>query len=243
MDWDEEIQGCYAEQEDDGFNIRPIQLGADVEEEPQEPAELFDNPNINHWMDQGFHIGMVQAADSADVYFRCCFNCLKEWLWWWECTKLPLLPELQEILNREVLNQRADAGGKGGCAPPRRKGLAGRPTKDHLSKTPSKETLTKHFLLLLEPGCAVPLGRAWEAWWALVDRNHTWVLLETGARVNSVTPGYVSWHKLKVGSIVAMDHSMNLISPLVRVGGKAQALGYVLIWVQVEGVPIMNKIK
>ena len=50
------------EPEDDGYVMRPVQLGAEPEEEYEqdEPAE---DPDINHWMDQGFHIGMVQAAD------------------------------------------------------------------------------------------------------------------------------------------------------------------------------------
>ena len=63
------------------------------------------DPNINAWMDQGFHCGMVQATDGADARFRCCFNCLEEGHRWRECKKTPLLPELQEILDREALNR------------------------------------------------------------------------------------------------------------------------------------------
>ena len=66
------------------------------------------------------------------------------------------------------------------------------------------------------------------------------VLLDNGTRVNSVTPAYVRQHKLKVGSIEALDHSMNPYSQrvlLVDVGRKARPLGYVVIHIQVEGVP------
>ena len=42
--------------------------------------------------------------------------------------------------------------------------------------------------------------------WALVDGVRTRVLLDNGARV---TPAYIHQHKLKVGSIEALDHSMN----------------------------------
>ena len=45
---------------------------------------------------------------------------------------------------------------------------------------------------------------------------------------------------MKVGSIAALDHSQNPFGrcvPLVGVGGHARTLGYVLIRVQVEGVP------
>ena len=65
-------------------------------------------------------------------------------------------------------------------------------------------------------------------------------MLDTGARVNLVTPAYVRRHKMKVGSISALDHSLNPFGrrvPLVGVGGRARTLGYVLIRVQVEGVP------
>ena len=45
---------------------------------------------------------------------------------------------------------------------------------------------------------------------------------------------------MKVGSIEALDQSMNPYGqrvPLVGVGGKARPLGYVVICIQVEGVP------
>ena len=45
---------------------------------------------------------------------------------------------------------------------------------------------------------------------------------------------------MKVGSIAALDHSLNPFGrrvPLVGVGGHARTLGYMLIQVQVEGVP------
>ena len=76
--------------------------------------------------------------------------------------------------------------------------------------------------------------------WAQIDGRCTRVLLDTGARVNSVTPAYVRKHKLKVVSVSALDHSLNPFGkriPLVRVGGHTRTLGYVLIQVQVEGVP------
>ena len=109
------------EQEEEGYSMCPVQLGVEPEEE-YEQEDQFDDPDINHWMDQGFHIGMVQAADSADARFGCCFNCLEEGHQWRECTKLPLLPELQEILDREALNQKGGIGGNGGRAPQPKKG-------------------------------------------------------------------------------------------------------------------------
>ena len=86
------------EHEEEGYAMRPVQLGAKPEEE-YDQEEQFEDPDINHWMDQGFYIGMVQAADCTDARFGHCFNCLEEGHRWRECTKLPLLPELQEILD------------------------------------------------------------------------------------------------------------------------------------------------
>ena len=64
------------------------------------------DPNVTAWMDQGFHCGMTQAADGADARFGCSFNCLEEGHRWRECKNTPLLPELQEILDREALNRK-----------------------------------------------------------------------------------------------------------------------------------------
>ena len=63
------------------------------------------DPNVTAWMDQGFHCSMTQAVDRADTQFRCCFNCL-EGHRWRDCKNTLLLPELQEILDREVLNRK-----------------------------------------------------------------------------------------------------------------------------------------
>ena len=76
------------------------------------------DPNVNTWMDQGFHCGMVQATDRVDTQFGHCFNCLEEGHQWRDCKKTPLLPELQDILDREALNRMRGAGSKGGRAPP-----------------------------------------------------------------------------------------------------------------------------
>ena len=49
---------------------------------------------------------------------------------------------------------------------------------------------------------------------------------------------------MKVGSVSALDHSLNPFGrrvKLVGVGGRACTLGYVLIRVQVEGVPCYDE--
>ena len=90
----------------DGYVIHPVQLDAepmDIQSDTEDP--MLDQ-NVCAWMDQGFHCGMTQAADGADACFGCCFNCLEEGHRWRECKNTPLLPELQEILDREALNSK-----------------------------------------------------------------------------------------------------------------------------------------
>ena len=94
-----------------------MQLDAEPVDNQSDTDSLMLDPNVTAWMDQGFHCGMVQAADGVDAHFGCSFNCLEEGHRWRDCKKTPLLPELQEILDREVLNRMGGAGNKGGCAP------------------------------------------------------------------------------------------------------------------------------
>ena len=59
-------------------------------------------------------------------------------------------------------------------------------------------------------------------------------LLDNGAQVNTITPMYVSKHSLQVGPIT------NLMGSKVACVGLGNAytgpLGYMVIWVQVDGV-------
>ena len=115
------VRPVQMEQEDDGYTTQPVYLGAEPDEE-YDHEDQYEDPDLNHWVDQGFYNGMVQAADTADVRFGRCFNCLEEGHRWRDCTKLPLLPELQGILDREALNQKGGTGGKGVRAPQPKKG-------------------------------------------------------------------------------------------------------------------------
>ena len=64
--------------EEDGYTFHPVQLGAEsLEDQPDTDDPMLD-PEVNAWMDEGFHVGMVQAADGADAHFGHCFNCLEE---------------------------------------------------------------------------------------------------------------------------------------------------------------------
>ena len=90
---------------EDGYVVHPVQLGAEPEDDQSDTQNPVLDQNVTAWMDQGFHCGMVQAADMVDACFRCCFNCLEEGHQLRDCKKTPLLPELQDILDREALNR------------------------------------------------------------------------------------------------------------------------------------------
>ena len=67
------------------------------------------------------------------------------------------------------------------------------------------------------------------------------MLVDNGARVNSVMPAYVCRHRLGVCPISELDHSLNPFwdrIPLVRLGGgHVEPVGFTLMRVQIEGLP------
>ena len=67
------------------------------------------------------------------------------------------------------------------------------------------------------------------------------MLVDNGARVNSVTPAYVHEHKLGVRPISELDHTLNSFQdriPLVGLGGGwVEPLGFTLMRVQIEDMP------
>ena len=77
--------------------------------------------------------------------------------------------------------------------------------------------------------------------WAILDGVRTWVLVNNGARVNSVMPAYVHQHGLGVRPISELNHSLNPFRdhiPLVGLsGGHVEPAGFTLMRVQIEGMP------
>ena len=59
-------------------------------------------------------------------------------------------------------------------------------------------------------------------------------LLDNGAQVNTITPRYVDKHSLQVGPITDLMGSR--VTCLGLGNAYTQPLGYVVIWVQVDGV-------
>ena len=143
---------------EDRYVIRPVQLDTEPMDDQSDTESPMLDPNVTAWMDQGFHCGMTQAMDRADTHFGCCFNCLEEGHRWRDCKNTLLLPELQEILDREVLNRKGGTGYKGGHAPvnPRNgKGKVATRPNPH-----SKIRIRGNSLPLLEPGHLIPLAKS-----------------------------------------------------------------------------------
>ena len=72
--------------------------------------------------------------------------------------------------------------------------------------------------------------------YAIIDGRWEWVLIDSGVQSNAMTPAYVKQHKMKVQLV--HDLKMHPTSiPISGIGGHRAAFGYVIINIQVEGIP------
>ena len=72
--------------------------------------------------------------------------------------------------------------------------------------------------------------------YAIIDGRWEWVLIDSRVWSNTVTPAYVKEHKMKVQPVHDLALHPTLI-PISSIGGHRAALGYVIINIQVEGIP------
>ena len=118
-----------AEKRNDGYTVCPAQLDADPTEAVPEvdPVPLTDTlDTLKTWYNDGFLIGLRQAAEVSELRHGRCFNCQKEGHRWRQC-KEPFSPELQEVSNQQdreredrkkrALNPRGGMRMKGGHTP------------------------------------------------------------------------------------------------------------------------------
>ena len=90
-----------------GYTVRPAQLDAAPAEEVPEinPLPLGDTlDTLESWYNDGFLIGLRQAAEISEHRHGRCFNCQKEGHCWCQC-KETLSPELQELFDRQDREQ------------------------------------------------------------------------------------------------------------------------------------------
>ena len=72
--------------------------------------------------------------------------------------------------------------------------------------------------------------------YAIIDGRRERVLINSGAQSNAMAPAYVKQHKMKVRLVHDLTMHPTLI-PISGIGGHMAALRYVIINVQVEGIP------
>ena len=72
--------------------------------------------------------------------------------------------------------------------------------------------------------------------YAIIDGQWEQVLINSGVRSNAMTPAYMKEHKMRVQPVHNLALHPTLI-PISSIGGHAAALRYVIINVQVEGIP------
>ena len=92
---------------------------------------------LESWYNDGFLIGMCEAAEISELWHGRCFNCQKEGHRWCQCKDI-LSPELQELSNQQdrereerkkkALNPQGGMGMKGSHAPTPLAGISLAPT-------------------------------------------------------------------------------------------------------------------
>ena len=124
-----------ANKRNDGYTVCPAQLdAAPAKVVPEiDPPLLGDTVDaLETWYNDGFLIGLCQAAEISEHRSGRCFNCQKEGHRWRQC-KETLSPELQELSNQQeerkkkALNPRGGIGMKGGHAPTPSAGISQAP--------------------------------------------------------------------------------------------------------------------
>ena len=203
------------------------------------PGQLPFGKDPEEAYDEGYYIGVVNTADEMSQRLHLCYNCGLAGHYWADCTE-PLSGSLKlakERLNRGIrekqenpLNPNRGAGGKGACTPP---GDAGQgPELNSSQPTPSaywNEDARMCWLYLANIGTAILNGCL------------TTVLVDSGARMNCVTPEFVKVRGLVAGSIQDLNNHSRRI-PINGAGGKhTKPLGYMMIRVQIPQIPSYNE--
>ena len=180
----------------------------------------YDNPiqdgndaELTFYME--VYAAAVRMADDTEWQENHCFNCKEKGHFWCQCTK-PLKEEFQWLVDHP--KQRDNELNK--------KGGGYSTTVNNNTKHPPywNDNPRAHWLGPLNVGYAI-INEWWER-----------VLIDSGVRTNVVTPDYAKEHKLRVGVINELALHPTLL-PISGIGGHMAALSYVIINVQIEGIP------
>ena len=76
--------------------------------------------------------------------------------------------------------------------------------------------------------------------YAYIDGHQERVLINSGARCNAVSPEYAKACKMRVGLVHKLATSPQEI-PIQGIAGNTNALGYVVINIQIGGIPSYNE--
>ena len=181
------------------------------------------------------YIGIAKMADDDNKPTGTCFNCKECGHMWRQCP-LALRDDLQRTKDREgldhrCLNRYGEGVAKGRSSFPKgdwRKGAGvnfGPPvdnshTISYWNNDPRSRWLGP-----------TNLG------YALINGNETRVLVDTGARMNTVTPAYVKERELPVCPLVQLAGNPKSL-PIQGIGRtRTGAIGYIVFHVRVEGIP------
>ena len=224
-----------------GFIARPanVEPYSDIPQDSGPDTGVLSN-DPEEASDAGYYIGVINTADEMSQHLRLCFNCGRGGHYWADCTE-PLKESLKlakERVNREIrdkqdrqLNPNGGTGGKGARAPPTNFGpsqCGQGPELNSSRPTPSvywNEDARMRWLYPANIGTAIINGQL------------TTVLVDSGARMNVVTPEFVKARGLEAGSIQDLNNHAGRI-PINGAGGKrTEPLGYMVIQVQIQNAP------
>ena len=209
------------------FTKKPAVCLAQLEEEGADDGEdpESNDPDGIEGVTDKFMVWLARAVKDAQTDEKCCYHCSSPEHFICNC------PHMQAARDKKQLNGKEGMAMVKGAWPPLKSTNVGHnepPTGGSKGVESSSQTP------FLNPD---PFQR----WYGMenvakvrINGESCMALLHNGAQVNTITPRYVKEHSLSVGPITDL---MGSKVTCVGLGNTyTKLLGYVIIWVQVDGV-------